>query len=134
MPSNPVFAHGLKGQISINSSAYYGMTGDYAEDTTIEDITYGVPGNATYGVQIPGYVTAKGTINAIWDTANKPYLSPYLIYAGALLSLIINPDNSSPYSFSCYVGSFGWKTGPTAGAIKLNFTYTSTGTITRPSS
>jgi hypothetical protein len=54
--------------------------------------------------------------------------------AGALMALVLYPDGTKPFSFSAYLGTFTFSSGPQAGAVKCSCNFRSTGVITQPTS
>lgn len=131
----PVFTHGKLTTITIAGTQFAGLTISYDEKLSdLTDITYTVSGGATFGVFIPGYNFATGTLSFIYDTANQPVLSPQNMIPGTLMAIVCSPDGTKLFSFNAYSGEFQWSGGPTGGPVKCSTNYNTTGTITRPSS
>jgi hypothetical protein len=129
------FVHGRLTSISIAGTQFAGLTASYTEKlSSLDDITYTVSGGATFGVFLPGYNMASGTISFVYDTLNQPVLSPQNMIPGTLMVLVVSPDGTKLYSFNAYSSEFTWTGGPTAGTLKASTNYQSTGTITRPTS
>lgn len=134
MSATPNFIHGKLGTISLNSNLFNAEQFDFTESTTLDDITYTVSGGATSKILLPGYNWAVGTITFVYDTNNQPTIAPYDMVPGQLLTLILYPDGTKPYSFSAYSGSFRFASGPKAGTVRCTTNFESTGAITHPSS
>lgn len=131
--ATPVFVHGRSGLVTINGSSFNAMTISLKETIEREDITYTQPGGATYAVKIPGYVTGSGAMHFIYDTANQPTISPFDLRPGKTpLSVVIYPDGTKPYSFTAVSMDLEFTTGPTAGAVKCDWTFETSGAITEP--
>jgi hypothetical protein len=129
------FVHGKLTTITIAGTQFAGLTFSYDEKLSdLTDITYTVSGGQTFGIFIPGYNFATGTLTFIYDTLNQPVLSPQLMIPGTLMTLVGSPDGTKLYSFNAYSGEFQWAGGPTAGPVKCSTNYNSTGPITRPTS
>ena len=99
------------------------------------DITYTVVGGVTFGVFMPGYNFATGTLSFIYDTLNQPVLTPQNMIPGTLINpMILSPDGTKLYSFNAYATAFNMPGGPRAGPVLCTADWNTTGTITRPSS
>lgn len=126
------FVHGRLSTVQIGGTYFAGLTITYDEKLSdLTDITYTVSGGQTFGVQLPGYNFATGTISFIWDSSNKPLSGAYNMIPGTLMALVASPDGSELFTFSAYSGEFTWTGGPTAGPVKVTTSFTSSGTITR---
>ncbi len=131
--ATPNFIHGKLTTIQIAGTQFAGLTASYNETLSdLTDITYTQASGATFGVFIPGYNFATGTITFVYDTANSPVLSPQNMIPGTLMTLVVSPDGTKLYSFNAYSGKFQWTGGPKSGPVMCSTDYTSTGTITRP--
>lgn len=133
--ATPNFAQGWKGTISINGTLFNALQYSFTETTDLEDITYTQASGATAQVLLPGYKKVNGTISFVYDTANQPTISPFDMRAGTLMTLILYPEGTKPYSFQAYSGQFEFSSGPQAGtSVKCSTNFSSTGAITEPTS
>lgn len=133
--ATPNFVQAYKGTVTIGGTQFAVLSVTYSEKAPLEDITYTKSGGATFGIQLPGYITASGTLSFVYDVANQPVLDPQNLKAGTLMVLVIYPEGTKPYSFSAYSSEFTFTTGPQAGvSVKCSCSWTSTDTITRPTS
>ena len=132
MPAAPNFIAGYKGTVTINANLFYAEQVDFEEQTTLDDITYTRAGGATFKILLPQYNWANGTITFVYDTANKPTVSPYDMRPGTLMALVISPDGVDQFSFNAYSGNFRFATGPKAGTVRCTTRYESTDAITTP--
>lgn len=131
----PNFAQGWKGTVSINGNLFNTLQYTFSETADLEDITYTVAGGATYAVLLPGYRKASGTLTFVYDTANQPTISPFDMRAGTLMTLILYPEGTKPFSGSAYSSEFSFASGPQAGvSVKCTCNYQTTGTFTEPTS
>lgn len=132
MPAAPTFVSGIHGLVTINSNVFYVEQFDYEEQTTLDDITYTKSGGATWKILLPQYSWATGTLTFVWDSSNKPTVSPYDLRAGTLLALILSPDQTNNYTFNAYSGNFRYGSGPKAGTVRCTCRYESTDAVTQP--
>lgn len=131
--ATPAFVHGKDGTISIGGNQFAALSFDCEHSCDLEDITFAA-GGATAQVMIPGYEKVSGSISFVYDTANKPTVSPQNMKPGTLMTLTLKPDGVDTFSFSAYSGSFKFTSGPQGGAVKCTTTFASTGPITVPTS
>ncbi len=133
--ATPVFVQGWKGTISINSNFFNALQYGFEEFGDLEDITYTKVGSVTYRVVLPGYPGARGNISFVYDTANQPTISPFDLRFGTLMSLVLYPEGTKPYTFNAWSGNFKFDSGPQAGvSVKCSTSFESTGDITFPTS
>jgi hypothetical protein len=134
----PNFAQAYKGLLSINANLFNCLVYEYQESAPLDDITYTKSGGATFAIKIPGYVSGRGSVDFAYDVANQPTVSPFLIVAGSLMTIIAMPEGTKPYSFQAYSGQFRWRSGPQAtpggASVRATVEYETTDTITRPTS
>ena len=125
------FVHGRLSTVQVGGTYFAGLTITYNEKLSdCADITYTVSGGATYGVFLPGYNFITGNISFIWDSDNKPVSSPNMV-PGTLMTLVLSPDGTELFSFSAWSTGLDWTGGPTAGPVKVQTGFQSTGTYTR---
>lgn len=134
--STPQFIHGKLGTISINGSLFNSTQFKFSEKVVggLQDITYSQAGGATYQTMLPGYNGVSGSITFIYDVNNQPVIAPYDMIPGQLMTLILYPDGTKPYSFDAYSGQFDWGSGPKAGPVEVTVNFESTGTVSHPTS
>lgn len=130
--ASPVFVHGKDGTVTVGGNLFNVTKFTYKEQNHTADITHS--GAAGYQVLLKGVTMASGTLTFVYDTANQPTVSPYDMTTGTTLSLILRPEGTKPYTFSAISQELSWDSGPAAGAVNCTVNYSSTGTITRPSS
>jgi hypothetical protein len=131
------FAHAKLTSVSIGGTDFAGLQIAWDDGLSdLSDITYTQAGaQTTCGVFLPGYNIATGQIMFVWDTGNKPYLSPFNMRAGTLLAMVLNPDNASPISVSAYSGMFHFGGGPQLkSGVACSTDFTVTGNYTYPGS
>ncbi len=133
--ATPVFIHGKLTTVTIGGTQFAGLTVSFDEDLSdLTDITYTVSGGATFGVFLPGYNIASGDITFVYDSANQPVLAPQNMIPGTLMTLVVAPDGTKPFTMQAYSGKFHWAGGPRSGPVMCSTHYQATGTFTRPSS
>lgn len=132
MPATPAFVHGKDGTVTIGGNLFYVTQFSYQETNATADVTHS--GAAGFQVKIKGVTSASGTLTFVYDTANQPTVSPYDMSTGGTAALILKPEGTKPYSFTAIYEQLSWTSGPSAGAVSCTVNYSSTGTITRPSS
>ncbi len=130
--ATPTFIHGKAGTATIGSTVYNVMQFDFAMSITKEDITHS--GAAGYQVLLGGILSATGSLSFVYDTANKPVISPQNMTPGTVAVLHLKPDGTDDYSFSALFHDFKFKSGPKAGAVEVTVDASSTGAITIPTS
>ncbi len=131
----PVFSQAWKGLISIGGSNFNALNIMFEESTDLEDITYTVAGGATFAILLAGYQKGKGSLDFVYDIANQPTISPFDMRAGTLLSIIMYPEGTKPYTLTAYSESFNWKSGPQSGvSVKCTVNFQTTGAFTMPAS
>ena len=130
------FIHGKLSTIQLNGTYFAGLTFSYDEKLSdFTDITYTISGGVTWGIFMPGYNFATGTLMFIYDTLNQPVLSPQNMSPGTLINpMILSPDGTKLYSFNAYSTEFIMPGGPTSGPVKCTCNWNTTGNVTRPSS
>lgn len=132
--ATPVFHHGKDGTIQIGGTFFAAEQFSYTGEVDLEDITYCQGVGTTSQILIPGYKKASGTITFVWDSANLPTVSPQQLTEGTLMALTLYPDGAKAFSVSAYSGSFGFSSGPKAGACRCTTSWRSTGPFTEPTS
>lgn len=136
--ATPTFVQALKGTVSLNGSLFNALQFDITFTAQLEDITYTTSGGATFGVHLPGYVIASGTVNFVYDTSNQPVISPFALQPNSgttPIAAIFTPDGTKPFSCNIFSESLNFSSGPQAGpASKCSLSFKSTGTITYPTS
>ncbi len=131
------FVHGKLGTVSFNGNLFAGLTINFREQTTLEDITYSKAGGAAYQIVIPGYTRGSGSVSFVYDTANQPTIAPFDFRPGRSntpIAAIFYPEGTKAFSASIFPESLEFTTGPQAGAVKCNLGFQTTDTITESSS
>lgn len=134
--ATPVFVHGKSSTFKI--SAIGGTpavvnveqatwTGEVDQD----DITH--TGASGHQVIIEGVERASGTIQFVYDSANKNTVSPHNMYAGQRGTIVVLPDGTDAFQTDVSFGSFSFSSGPKAGTVRVNVAWKSTAAITTPS-
>ena len=126
------FVHGRSGKFLIGSTDFNvtDFNVDWSVDT--EDITHTGAGGAQ--VVIDGVERFEGTINFVYDTLNKPTVSPQQMKPRTVATVHLKPDGSDDFSASVLCEKFSFKSGPKAGAVAVTVAVKSTGPITYPTS
>src|SRR3954452_5199854 len=126
------FIHGYKGKFLIGATDF--AVTDFNLDWSVddEDITHTDAGGAQ--VVIDGVERFAGTINCVYDTANKPTVAPQQMKPRTVATVHLKPDGSDDFSASVLCTKFSFKSGPKAGAVAVTVNVKSTGAITYPSS
>lgn len=126
------FVHGKQTVFKYGGSIFQVNTVDWDHKIEDEDITHS--GANGFQVLIAGIESAGSTIEFIYDTANKPTVSPFNFRPGTVGALIVDPDGSDPHTFSGLCVGFKWKGGPKAGALKCSVEFKSSGAVAVPTS
>ncbi len=133
--ATPVFLHGKDSTIQIGGTYFAALTINYDDKLSdLTDITYTKSGGVTFGIFLPGYRFATGTVTFVYDSANQPVLDPQKMIPGTLMTIILTPGASKMFSFQAYSGEFQWAGGPRTGPTACSTNWTSNDTITVPTS
>ena len=126
------FIHGYKGKFLLGTTDF--AVTDFNLDWSVddEDITHTDASGAQ--VVIDGIERFEGTINFIYDTTNKPTVSPQQMKPRTVATVHLKPDGADDFSASCLCTKFSFKSGPKAGAVAVTVNVKSTGAITYPTS
>lgn len=134
--ATPVFVHGknstfkmsaIGGSPALVNIEQASFNGSVDQD----DITHtGASGNQ---VILEGISRADGTIQFVYDSANKNTVSPHNMYAGQRGTIVILPDGTDAFQCDVSFGSFAFSTGPKAGTVRVTVGFKSSGAITVPS-
>lgn len=140
--------HGINGICTIQAYALDGTLGtetlfdftmtDFSHDPGLEPVTNS--GDGGWARKIPGIQEITGTLNFIYDVANRPFINPYKLYPGNMIKLkfvlnaiaspglsISDADSSQLWAGVAIIGAWGPKTGPQAGAIAISMPFSSQG-------
>lgn len=124
------FIHGREGKFLIGSTDF--AVTDFNLDWSVDDEDITHTGASGAQVVIDGIERFEGTINFIYDTQNKPTVSPQQMKPRTVATVHLKPDGSDDFSASCLCTKFSFKSGPKAGAVAVTVTVKSTGAITYP--
>lgn len=124
------FIHGKSGRFVIASQNF--QVTDFGVDHSVDDddITHTGAGGAQ--VVLAGIERLEGTVTFIYDTTNKPTVSPQNLSPGIEAVLHFKPDSTDDWSANCLCTKFSFKSGPKAGAVAVTVNVKSSGTITKP--
>lgn len=124
------FVHGKSGQFLNGPTAMNVL--EFSFDHTVEedDITH-TGANGAY-VPLAGIEKATGDVTLVYDSSNKPTVSPQSLKAGVTGTLTLKPDGADAFSFLALVTGFSFKSGPQAKAVKVQCKFVSSGAITTP--
>jgi len=126
------FIHGRLGKFLIGATDFAVTDFNLDWQVTDEDITH-TDANG-YQVVIDGIESFEGTINFIYDTTNKPTVSPQQMKPRTVATVHLKPDGVDDFTASVLCTKFSFKSGPKAGAVAVTVNVKSTGAITYPSS
>lgn len=126
------FIHGYKGKFLIGSTDFAVTDFDLDWSVDDQDITHTDAGGAQ--VVIDGVERFEGTINFVYDTSNKPTVSPQQMKPRTVATVHLKPDGSDDFSAPVLCTKFSFKSGPKAGAVAVSVKVKSTGPITYPTS
>lgn len=127
-----VFIHGKQTTFAYGATVFDCLTVDWNHSVDKADITHtGASGNQ---VVIPGVARASVALTFVYDTGNKPTVSPQQFTPGTVATLHQKPDGTDDFNASFLITKFSWKGGPNAGALICSVEADSTGAITVPAS
>ena len=126
------YIHGKSGTVTIGGNLFNVTQFSFSMNCDLADITH--TGANGYGVVLPGVIRATGQLTFIYDTLNQPTVSPINQTPGQSMTLILSPDGTKQFSFTAYSGELSFSSGPQAGAVSVNTSFQSSGTITVPAS
>ena len=125
------FIHGKDGRVLIGSTDFAVEQFAMTHTVTTDDITHTAASG--YRVILPGIESMDGTITFIYDTLNKPTVSPNLT-PGTTATIHFKPDGVDDFTGSFVLTELSWSSGPKAGAVRVNAKAMSSGAFTKPSS
>lgn len=124
------FIHGKQTTFAIGSTVFDVLTVDFNHEVDAADITHTGAGGSQ--VMLAGVERSDCTITFVYDTLNKPTISPQQLKPGTVATLHQKPDGVDDFNASYLCTKFGWKGGPSAGALIVTVEAKSTGPITVP--
>lgn len=147
--------HGVNGYCTIQTVSLSGALGvetlfnitmtDWSHDPGDEEVTNS--GDGGWGRSINGVQRITGTLNFVYDVANRPFAAPYQLGPGNYINLklvlnaiaspglaLADADLSQAWSGLAKIGAWGPKTGPQAGALICAIPFASQGKWTIPMS
>lgn len=124
------FVHGYKGKFLIGSTDFAVTEFNFDWQVTDEDITH--TGANGFGVPLDGIESFEGTVNFIYDTSNKPTVSPQQMKPRTYATVHMKPDGADDFSALVLCTKFSFKSGPKAGAVAVTVNVKSSGQITYP--
>ena len=125
------FIHGKSGKFLAGSTELAVEQFDLTHTVTTDDITHSLAGGAR--VIIPGIESLDGNVTFIYDTLNKPTVSPNLS-PSTLITAHFKPDGVDDWTCAGYITELQFSSGPKAGAVRVKGKFMSSGPITKPSS
>lgn len=123
------FIHGKNGKMLIGASEFAVEQFQMTHTVTTDDITHTMAGGAR--VILPGIESLDGTVTFVYDTQNKPTVSPNMT-PGTAATGHFKPDGTDDWSAAGYFTELSWSSGPKAGAVRVNAKFMSSGPITKP--
>lgn len=124
------FIHGKSTAFLVGSTVFDVVEVDFSDEVEVAVVTHtGANGKQ---VVIPGVEKSDVTITFVYDTDNKPTVSPQQLSPGTVATLHQKPDGTDDFTASYLCHKFTWKGGPRAGEVLCTVEATSTGTITMP--
>lgn len=127
-----VFIHGKQTTFAYGSTVFDCLTVDWDQSVDKADITHtGALGNQ---VVLGGVTRSAVSLTFVYDTANKPTVSPQQFTPGTVATLHQKPDGVDDFSAAFLITKLSWKGGPNAGALICSVTADSTGVISVPAS
>ena len=124
---------GIDGSVKVGGNTVQVSQWDCTDKVDLHDVTTTAGGGGKE--KISGLGEATGSISSFWDSsANPTAVTPGIIPGATVaLELFIGPiADGIKYNFNAKVGEVSVES-PVGGPITYNFTYESTGSITRPS-
>ena len=124
------FIHGYKGTVLLGAQNFAVEKFDVEWSVTAEDITHSQAAGAQ--VMLDGIESIKGTLTFVYDTSNKPTVSPNMMKPRTFAVVHFKPDGTDDFSCNCLFSNFKFSSGPQAGKVEVSVDVMSSGAITYP--
>jgi hypothetical protein len=124
------FIHGYKGKFLIGATDFAVTDFNLDWEVDADDVTHTGAGGSQ--VVLDGVERFEGTITFIYDTSNKPTVSPQQLKPRTFAVVHLKPDGTDDFSATVLCYKFSFKSGPKAGAVAVTVNVKSSSAITYP--
>jgi hypothetical protein len=126
------FIHGKSGKFLVGSTDFQVVDFGIDWSMDLDDITH--TGASGAQVMLAGIERLEGNVTFVYDTSAKPTVSPQQLKPGTSAVIHFKPDGTDDFTATCICEKFSWKSGPSAGAVKVTVNVKSSGAISSPAS